>query len=73
MPATWNPNVSQATLTIVPALALALLAHCLQELSVMCHETRGVDVLLTLSEKPQTLCYGMDGYLKGESNDLDRS
>jgi hypothetical protein len=73
MPATRKPNVSQATLTIVPALALALLAHCLQELSVRCQEASRVNVLLTLSEMAQTLGYGIDDHLKGESNDLNRS
>jgi hypothetical protein len=73
MPATRNPKVSLATLTTVPALALALLAHCLRELSVICHKARRVNVLLTLSEKPQTLGYGIDDYLTSESNDLDRS
>jgi hypothetical protein len=73
MPATRNPKVSLAALTIVPALALAPLAHCLQEQSVMCQETRRVNVLLTLSEKPQTLDYGIDDYLKSKSNHLNRS
>ena len=63
--------MSQATLTIVPAPALALLAHCLRELSTTCKEARGVNVLLTLSETPQALGYGTDGYLKNESDDLN--
>ena len=32
-----------------------------------------MNILLILSEKPQTLGYGIGGYLKSESNDLNGS
>ena len=52
IPARRKPNVSLANLTILPAPALALLAHSLRVLSAMHKAVRGVDLLLILSEEP---------------------
>ena len=39
----------------------------------MCKRVRGLDILLILGEEPQTLCCGVDGHLKSDSNDLNVS
>ena len=75
MPATRKPRVSQAILTMLPAPALALLAHCLENCQryTRCKEARGVNILLILGEKPQTLGCGIDDCLKSKGDDLDGS
>jgi len=73
MPETRDPKVSQAALTILPAPALALLAHSLREPSKVYKKVRGVNILLTLSEETQTLGYGIDGHLISDRNDLNGS
>ena len=56
---------------MLPAPALALLAHSLQEPSKMYKGVIEVDILLILSEEPQTLGYGIDGHLIRDRNDLN--
>lgn len=62
--------MSSATLTIVFAPMLVLLAHSLQELSVVSQGVRGVKVLLILGEVPHAFSYCVDSDPIGVRNGL---
>ena len=71
--ATRKLEMSSASLTIVFAPTLALLAHSLQAMSVVsvvCQGARGVNILLVFSEAPETLGYCVDGDPIGVRNGL---
>jgi len=68
--ATRKPEIPSAKFTIVLAPTLVLPAHSLQEPSVVCSVTRGVKILLVLSEEPQTLGYCVDSDPIGERDGL---
>lgn len=65
--------MSSAALTIVFAPMLALLAHPLQEVSVVCKGVRRLKVLLILGEQPQTFGYCVDNCPIGERDGLQRN
>src|SRR5258708_40025712 len=72
-PATREPTVSQATLTVLAASLFAVLAHSLGELSAMCKGVRGVEVLLILSKTTQTFGQRVDDELVCKTDGLNTS